>query len=71
MWWPAAFNSQILAPYRTTGSGACQVVVAYGNGKAACEVVLGEDWRVRPDSKLLSDLGDWLKPENVEFVFSG
>jgi len=60
---------QVLAPYRATGAGACQVVVSYGNGKAACEVVLGEDWRVRPDGKLISDLGDWLTPENVELVF--
>jgi DNA polymerase-3 subunit alpha len=60
---------QVLAPYRASGSGACQVVVSYGNGNAACEVVLGEGWRVRPDSKLISDLGDWLTPENVELVF--
>jgi len=60
---------QVLAPYRASGSGACQVVVSYGNGQAACEVVLGEDWRVRPDSKLISDLGAWLAPENVELVF--
>jgi len=60
---------QVLAPYRATGSGACLVVVAYGNGNAACEVVLGEGWRVRPDGKLISDLGDWLAPENVELVF--
>jgi DNA polymerase-3 subunit alpha len=60
---------QVLAPYRATGTGACQVVVSYGNGKGACEVVLGEGWRVRPEAKLLSDLGDWLAPENVELVF--
>jgi len=24
---------------------------------------------VRPDSKLLADLGDWLTPENIELVF--
>jgi len=60
---------QVLAPYRATGNGACLVVVAYGNGNAACEVVLGEGWRVRPDSKLLADLGDWLTPENIELVF--
>jgi len=62
---------QVLAPYRATGNGACLVVVAYGNGNAACEVVLGEGWRVRPDSKLISDLGEWLTPENVELVFGG
>jgi DNA polymerase-3 subunit alpha len=59
---------QVLAPYRAKGTGACLVVVAYGNGKGACEVVLGENWRVRPDNKLISDLGAWLTPENVEFV---
>jgi len=60
---------QVLAPYRAAGNGACQVVVSYGNGKAACEVALGEGWRVRPDSKLISELGDWLTPENVELLF--
>jgi DNA polymerase-3 subunit alpha len=60
---------QVLAPYRASGAGACQVVVSYGNGKGACEVVLGETWRVRPDRKLISDLGAWLAPENVELVF--
>ena len=28
----------------------------------------GETWRVRPDSKLISDLGSWLTPDNVELV---
>ena len=60
---------QVLAPYRAAGTGACQVVVSYGNGKGACEVVLGDGWRVRPDGKLLSDLGDWLAPENIELTF--
>jgi DNA polymerase-3 subunit alpha len=60
---------QVLAPYRASGNGACQVVVSYGNGAAACEVVLGEGWKVRPDSKLISDLGEWLTPDNVELVF--
>jgi len=59
---------QVLAPYRATGTGACLVIVSYGNGKGACEVVLGESWRVRPDNKLISDLGAWLTPENVELV---
>jgi len=59
---------QVLAPYRATGTGACQVIVSYGNGKGACEVVLGESWRVRPDTKLIADLGAWLTPDNVELV---
>jgi DNA polymerase-3 subunit alpha len=60
----------VLAPYRASGSGACLVVVSYGNGKAACEVVLGEAWRVRPDSQLITDLGAWLEPENIQLVYA-
>jgi DNA polymerase-3 subunit alpha len=61
---------QMLAPYRATGGGACQVVVSYQNGVGACEVVLGEAWRVRPDTRLLADLGDWLAPENVQVLYA-
>jgi DNA polymerase-3 subunit alpha len=60
---------QMLAPYRASGSGACQVVVAYRNAGAACDVALGEAWRVRPDSRLIADLGAWLAPENVQLVY--
>jgi len=61
---------QVLAPYRASGQGACLVVVSYANDKAACEVVLGEAWRVRPDGRLLAELGDWLKPQNVQLVYA-
>jgi DNA polymerase-3 subunit alpha len=60
---------QVLAPYRMAGGGACQVVVSYHNGVAACDVALGETWRVRPDTRLLADLQEWLTPENVELVY--
>ncbi len=40
-----------------------------GNGQAACEVVLGEAWRVRPDGKLIDELGAWLAPQNVQLVY--
>jgi DNA polymerase-3 subunit alpha len=62
---------QVLAPYRASGDAACQVVVAYRNSSAACEVALGESWRVRPDSQLIAELGAWLTPENVQLVYSG
>ena len=61
---------QVLAPYRATGQGACPVVVSYENAKAACEVALGEAWKVRPDGRLLSELGAWLAPENVQVVYA-
>jgi DNA polymerase-3 subunit alpha len=61
---------QALAPYRATGTGACQVIVFYSTSKAACEVALGDSWRVRPDTQLIADLGAWLAPENIEVVYS-
>ena len=61
---------QMLAPYRASGSGACQVVVSYRNADAACDVALGDAWRVRPDSRLIADLGAWLTPENVQLVYA-
>ena len=61
---------QVLAPYRSTAQGACQVLVLYENGKAVCQVALGDSWRVRPDSRLLAELGEWLEPENVQVVYA-
>jgi len=57
-----------LAPYRA--EGACPVFVHYVTGAAACDVALGDAWRVRPDAQLLERLGDWLAPENVQVVYS-
>jgi DNA polymerase III subunit alpha len=61
---------QVLGPYRASGSGSCQVLVEYENGTAACELALGDTWRVRPDSQLIGELGAWLTPENVEVVYA-
>jgi DNA polymerase-3 subunit alpha len=61
---------QLLAPYRA-GNGGCTVVVSYENGRAGCDVALGEAWRVRPDPRLISELGAWLNPANVQVLYSG
>ncbi|MCG6874375.1 MAG: DNA polymerase III subunit alpha [Betaproteobacteria bacterium] len=63
----AARLRQMLEPYR---NGTCPVSVRYVNGTATCEVRLGDDWRVTPDDSLVDSLADWLKPENVEFVYA-
>src|SRR4029078_5240040 len=55
---------ELLAPYRVSAGGACQLVVAYRNASAACDVALGEAWRVRPDSRLIAELGAWVAPED-------
>jgi DNA polymerase III subunit alpha len=60
---------QVLAPYRATGNGACVVVVSYRNAKAVCEVALGDTWRVKPDGRLLAELGAWLNPESVQVQY--
>jgi DNA polymerase-3 subunit alpha len=60
---------QILTPYRATGSGACQVLVVYQQGAAEHKITLGDAWRVRPDPRLISDLGAWLTPANVQVVY--
>jgi DNA polymerase-3 subunit alpha len=60
---------ELLAPYRA--DGACPVYVHYETGGAACDVALGDAWRVRPDSQLLERLGAWLAPENVQVLYSG
>jgi hypothetical protein len=48
---------QLLGPYRASGNGSCQVLVEYENGTALCKLALGESWRVRPDTRLISELG--------------
>jgi DNA polymerase III subunit alpha len=59
----------LLAPYRA--DGACPVTVHYETGNAACDVALGDAWRVRPDGQLLERLAEWLAPENVQVVYVG
>ena len=67
---PAAAVSQLgklLAPYR---NGACPVQICYNNGEARVEMNLGDAWRVKLDEALMASLRDWLKPENVEVLYS-
>jgi len=59
-----------LSPYRAAGEGACRVLVHYRNGTGSCDVVLGDDWRVVPDERLLGELAEWLAAENVQVLYS-
>jgi DNA polymerase-3 subunit alpha len=61
---------QLLAPYRRS-EGACAVAIDYSNRDACCQVVLGEDWRVVPDDRLIQSLHEWLTPARVQFVYPG
>ncbi len=60
---------EMLAPYKAGGEGGCPVLVHYENGAASCDVVLGDDWRVKPDSQLIGALAAWLTPENVQLQY--
>ncbi len=52
----------LLAPYMP---GNCPVRVAYRNADASCELLLGDESRVRLEDDLLAALGDWLSGDNV------
>ncbi len=56
----------LLARYRT---GPCPVRLRYRNSEAECELPLGEAWRVRLEEELLTELRDWLTPNNVEILY--
>jgi len=58
---------QMLQPYRSGGN--LRVRVSYTCAKAQVDFNLGEEWKVRPDDTLMTDLGKWLEPENVEVVY--
>ena len=52
----------LLAPYTP---GNCPVRVVYRNPDASCELLLGEESRVRLEDDLLAGLGEWLSSANV------
>jgi DNA polymerase-3 subunit alpha len=56
----------LLARYR---AGPCPVRLRYRNSEAECELPLGEAWRVRLEDELLTELRDWLTPNNVEILY--
>jgi DNA polymerase-3 subunit alpha len=58
---------ELLGPYRP---GGCRVAVAYHNQDAACEITLGDEWRVDPRDELLESLAAWLEPGNVRVVYA-
>jgi DNA polymerase-3 subunit alpha len=61
----------LLAPYRANGGpGSCRVLVEYRANGTACEVALGDAWKVRPDERLLESLAEWLTPDNVKVVYA-
>jgi DNA polymerase III subunit alpha len=56
----------LLSPYR---NGTVPVCVVYTNGEAQAEIELGDAWKVKLDDNLMSMLGQWLEPRNIEIVY--
>ena len=52
----------LLTPYTP---GNCPVLLSYRNADACCQLVFGENNRVRLEDALLKSLSEWLKRENV------
>jgi hypothetical protein len=56
---------RVMEPYR---NGGLRERVTYTSAKAQADFDLGEEWKVRLDDALVTDLGKWLAPESVEVV---
>ncbi len=60
---------ELLAPYRNGPDGGCPVSVVYSNSDASAEIELGDQWRVKLEDGLISSLGSWIEPKNVQIVY--
>lgn len=58
---------QFLSPY--IRREACRVVVNYHNQQAACEMTLGDDWRVELRDELLENLRHWLGEDGLKILY--
>ncbi len=57
--------ADILQPHK--GSSGCPVSVEYARGDARAEVILGDEWRVRPEDELIQDLEDHFGAVQLEY----
>jgi len=65
---------EALSAYRVAatanGNSGCRVVVSYSNASGTVEVALPEDWRVRPDDRLLADLCGQTRVLRAQFTYA-
>lgn len=52
------------------GQSGCQIEIEYQRADAACTVRLSDDWRLRVDDTLLSNLRAWLDNASVELDYN-
>jgi DNA polymerase-3 subunit alpha len=69
----AAKLRDLLGPYRRAPAGeeagGCLVTIRYHNQGGACEMTLGDGWRVELDDNLLISLKEWLSEEGVNILY--
>ena len=61
-----------LSPYRIVpaSAGGCRVVVRYSNGFGTVDLALPEDWRIRPDDRLIADLRAQSRVRTASFRYA-
>jgi DNA polymerase-3 subunit alpha len=57
---------RLLEPHR---AGPLPVEIVYHNGRAHCELALGEPWKIHLRDSLYQDLCGWLSEDNVRVVY--
>ncbi len=75
--WPPATNGdgrRLVAALedalRPSRGGRCAVAIRYCGAAASANVLLGEDWRVRPSQDLIERLGELVGRDGVELVYA-
>ena len=70
----AAGLREALSAYRVqangNGIGGCRVIVSYTNASGTVDVALPEDWRVRPDDRLITDLCGQTRVRRAQFTYA-
>ena len=70
----AARLRDALSAYRVqangTGNGGCRIIVSYSNASGTVDVALPEDWRVRPDDRLIADLCGQTRVRRAQFTYA-
>ena len=74
--WPATANGDgrrligaLEQALRPSLGGRCAVAIRYAGASATANVVLGEDWRVRPSQELIERLGQLVGRDAVELQY--
>jgi len=68
----AARLRETLAPFKVSNgslASGCRVLVNYRNGAGSADLLLSEDWRVRPEEALVEELRLQPKVRSAEFVY--